>query len=223
MPRVAAASRPWIDVSVPLHGDMVHWPGNTPVTVEPVHDIARGDPYNLSKVSMSWHTGTHLDAPSHFVDGGATMDDFPVASGVVSALVVQIRDSEAVRVEELRRQPIRPGARVLFRTRNSVRNWRVTRFVEDYVYISQEAATWLVERRIGLVGIDYLSVGSYLQDGDETHRTLLSAGVWVIEGLDLSKVKPGPHEMVVLPLRVLRGDGAPARVILRPKARRNRS
>jgi arylformamidase len=217
----AIGGRAWIDVSVPVHGDMVHWPGNTPVVVEPVLDLGKGDLYSLSRVSMSWHTGTHIDAPCHYVQGGATVDQFPVTAGVVSALVVPIRHPEAVRIEELRRQPIRKGSRVLFRTRNSTRAWRRDRFVEDYVYVTREAASWLVKRGVALVGVDYLSVGAFLHDGNETHQILLGAGVWVLEGLDLSKVSPGHHDMIVMPIRVRRGDGAPARVVLRSKIRRN--
>lgn len=218
---IPTSERPgWIDVSQPVHADMVHWPGNTPVVVEQIMSLDQGDACNLTKVSMSWHTGTHMDAPAHFAAWGKTIDQFPVEAMVGPALVIAIRDAESVKVAELTSHRIRKGARVLFKTRNSARCAGLDRFVEDYVFISREAAGYLVDREVSLVGIDYLSVGGFLQDGNETHQVLLGGGVWVIEGLDLSKVKPGPHQMVAAPLRIQRGDGAPARVLLRPSPSR---
>ena len=118
--------------------------------------------------------------------------------------------------DELVRQRVRGGERILFRTRNSNGHWQTGPFIEDFVYVSAEAAEYLAKLGVLMVGIDYLSGGGYLADGDDAHRFLLEAGVWVVEGLDLSGVVQGHYEMICLPLRIAGGDGAPARVLLKP-------
>jgi len=107
---------------------------------------------------------------------------------------------------------------LLFRTANSARCWQTHHFVEDFVYIAEDAALLLAERGVQTVGVDYLSVGGYRVDGARIHRILLGAGIWIIEGLDLSSVVAGRYEMICLPLKLHEGDGAPARAILRPAA-----
>ena len=205
----------WIDVSVPLRSGMVHWPDNPPVRIERMLDIDRGDVANVSKISMGSHTGTHMDAPLHFVGEGKGLDEMPLDATIGRSRVIEIKDPESVKRCDLRRHGIRGGERILFRTRNSTRAWQTNAFVEDFVYISQEAARYLAAWGVRTVGIDYLSVGGFLRDGVETHRALLEAGIWVIEGLDLLRVEPGEYELVCLPLKVERGDGAPARAILK--------
>jgi arylformamidase len=205
----------WIDVSVPLRSGMVHWPDNPPVRIERMLDIDCGDVANVSKISMGSHTGTHMDAPLHFVGEGKGLDEMPLDATIGRARVIETDDPESVKPCDLRRHGISSGERVLFKTRNSTRAWRTDAFVEDFVYISQEAARYLAAWQIRTVGIDYLSVGGFLRDGVETHRALLEAGIWVIEGLDLSRVEPGEYDLICLPLKVERGDGAPARAVLR--------
>lgn len=212
---MTSASAEWVDISVPLKHGMVHWPGDPEVRIERFLDMARGDPCTVTALSMSAHTGTHIDAPSHFIAGGACIDELPPDACVGPARVVEIRDHVAIRPEELESHSIAPGERILFRTRNSERCWRLSSFVEHFVYISKEAAVYLSERRVRTVGIDYLSVGGYTTDLAESHVALLSAGVWVIEGLDLSRVTAGEYELVCLPLRIEGADGAPARALLR--------
>jgi arylformamidase len=131
--------------------------------------------------------------------------------------VIEISDPVAVKVSELEDQDIDAGDRILFKTRTSNRRWVDRPFDEDFFYVSAGAATHLVERGVRLVGIDYLSVGGFKSDGVETHTQLLEAGIWIIEGLDLSGVSEGEYELICLPLKVLRSDGAPARAILRPR------
>jgi arylformamidase len=156
-----------------------------------------------------------MDAPLHFVRGGTGLDRMPLSATIGSARVIEIRDRESIKPAELRPHKIRRGERILFKTRNSVRSWKTDAFDEHFVYISQAAARYLAERRVQTVGVDYLSVGGYQRDGVETHQALLGAGIWIIEGLNLAKVKPGKYELVCLPLKVLASDGAPARAILR--------
>jgi arylformamidase len=194
---------------------MVHWPGDPPVKIRRVRDMDSGDTANLSLLSMGAHSGTHMDAPLHFLRGGKGLDEMPLSATVGSARVIEIEDRESVKVDELRRHRIRRGERVLFKTINSHRCWKTDSFVEDFVYLSTEAGRFLADRRVRAVGIDYLSVGGFEKNGIEVHRALLKAEVWIIEGLDLSRLRPGNYELVCLPLRIIRSDGAPARAIVR--------
>lgn len=147
--------------------------------------------------------------------GGKTLDKMPFEATIGPARVIEIRDREAVKVEEIRRTRIKAGERILFKTRNSRRSWKRDDFDEEFIYVSREAAALLAEIGVMTVGVDYLSVGGFKKDGVETHLALLGAGIWVIEGLNLSKVKPGRYELCCLPIKVLESDGAPARALLR--------
>ena len=205
----------WIDVTVPLRAGMPHWPGDPPVRVRTVASISRGAECNLTALSMCVHVATHMDAPSHYLPEAASIDAMPLDATIGRARVVEIADPEAIEPRELRRHRIQRGERILFRTRNSERCWKVDHFTGNFVHITPDAAQFLAARGVRAVGVDYLSVGSPGPEGAETHRLLLSAGVWIIEGLDLSHAPPGTYEMVCLPLKILGADGAPARVILK--------
>jgi arylformamidase len=197
---------------------MVHWPGTPAVAVDRKEQRrAEGIVVRTSNLSMDSHTGTHIDAPVHFDAGKEGVDALPFAALIGEARVVAIRDPAAIRPGELEALDIRRGDRLLFKTRNSTRCWGTDAFVEDYVYVSLEAAQYLVERGARTVGVDYLSVASRAESVP-THRTLLAGGVTVLEGLDLSSVEPGKFDLIALPLRVHDGDGAPARVVLRPRS-----
>lgn len=212
----------WIDISVPIYSGMVHWPDNPPVRIERIQDLSRGDAANVSRLEMGAHTGTHMDAPRHFLADGAGLDELPLDATIGPARVIRIAHPRVILPEELETHGLRAGERVLFRTQNSERCWNNNRFVEDFIYIGAAAAQFLVQRQVRTVGIDYLSVGGYVHDGVETHRILLGAGIWLIEGLNLAAVEPGAYELVCLPLRVVGADGAPARAILRPRGHRER-
>jgi arylformamidase len=199
----------------PFRSGMVHWPDNPPVSIERMLDIERGDVANVSKLSMGAHTGTHMDAPLHFLRTGKGLDTMPLTATIGRARVIEIRDPESIKPVELRPHQIQRGERVLFKTRNSTRCWHTDDFVEDFVYISQEAARYLAVQQVQTIGVDYLSVGGFFTDGVETHHALLEAGIWIIEGLNLSKVEPGIYELICLPLKIEESDGAPARAILR--------
>jgi arylformamidase len=207
----------WIDVSIPLRDAMVRWPGDPPVRIERALDMDHGDPMTVSRLSMGAHTGTHMDAPRHFLRDGAGIDAMPLDAGIGRARVLEIAVRQSIGPEDLLHHRIRRGERLLFKTRNSRRCWKSDAFVEDFAHIYLEGARFLAARGVRLVGIDYLSVGAFEADGAETHRTLLGAGIWIVEGLDLSSVEAGVYEMVCLPLRLKDGDGAPARVALRPR------
>lgn len=206
----------WIDVSVPLRTGMAHWPDNPPVEIVRALSIDRGDAANVSKLSMGAHTGTHMDAPIHFIPTGPGIDRMPLDATIGRARVVEITDPVAIRRDELVTHAIQTGERVLFKTRNSTAAWQSAQFVEDFVYISQDAARYLATVGVRTVGVDYLSVGGFHVDGPETHRALLEGGIWIIEGLNLAPVSAGPYDLICLPLRIEQCDGAPARAVLRP-------
>ena len=218
--RRRAAKAGWIDISVTLHSGMVHWPSDPAVVIERTSDLAHGDPATVSRLSMGSHTGTHLDAPLHFIRSGKGLDEMPLDTTIGPARVIAIQDPESIRPQELRRHHVRSGERLMFKTRNSAQCWRTDRFVEDFVSLSPEAAHFLAQRRVRLVGIDYLSVGSYREhNGAAVHRALLGAGVWILEGIHLARVRPGRYELICLPLKILASDGSPARAILIPSNR----
>ena len=212
------AKNPWIDISIPLRDAMVHWPSDPPVSIKRVKDIEKGDTANLSVISMGAHTGTHVDAPIHFLKQGQGIDNIAIETLVGRARVIEIRDTESIKPEELAGHGIRRGERILFKTENSSHVWQKDEFVEDFIFISDAAADLLVDRGVRLIGIDYLSVGSVKHGGTYVHKTLLSGGICIIEGLNLSNVTPGEYDLICLPLRIVAGDGAPARAVLKPAA-----
>lgn len=206
----------WIDVSVGIAPDMLCWPGDPEVRIERVEDLSRGDEATVSRLQLGAHAGTHVDAPSHFLLDGATMDDLPAGLLVGAARVLLIRDPDRVSVDELRAHEPQPGERLLLKTRNGELRER-PEFCSDFVGLDAAAARYLVDARIALLGSDYLSVAGYRQDQAAVHRTLLAGGIWLIENLDLSAVQPGRYELICLPLKISGGEAAPARALLRPQ------
>jgi arylformamidase len=211
-----AFSSEWIDISITLKEGIPVWPGDRELKIARDGDMSSGDPYNLSWCSMSMHTGTHMDAPYHFIREGVGIDRVPLETVIGVARVIEIFDSEKIGAEELARHDIREGERILFKTRNSSTDWSRQPFRRDYVSLSSEAAKWIADRGARLVGVDYLSVGGFQEDQTEVHRRLLEAGIWIIEGLFMLHVQPGDYDLICLPLKVENGDGAPARAVLRP-------
>lgn len=209
--------QPWIDVSVPVREGMPHWPGDPAFRLTRALDLARGDDCTVSEIALGVHTGTHMDAPAHFVPGGATMDSLPLEAVMGEARLIEIADPHVIPVEELEPHDLQAGERVLFKTRNSPRCWETDGFVEEFVYIPEATARYLAERRVRTVGVDYLSVSGYERDVVETHRALLDAGIWLIEGLNLTGLSAGRYELLCLPLKIAGAEGAPARALLRPR------
>lgn len=205
----------WIDVSVPIHGGMTCWPGDPPVKIERIEDLERGDEITFSRAELGLHAGTHVDAPAHYLRGGATIDNMPKDAMIGTARVIGVQDPEIIIAEELAENDICAGEILLFRTRNSTRTGK-SRFVEDFVYFSTLAAEFLANRQVRLVGIDALSVGGYRKNETIAHRVLLEAGVWIVENLDLSRVSPGAYDFLCLPLNIQGAEASPARVLLRP-------
>ena len=208
----------WIDISVPVRNGMVHWPGDPPFHIERATDQEKGDVATVSRMELGVHTGTHMDAPLHFIRHARSIDTLPLDATVGPARVIAISDPKSIRREELIPHSIAAGERILFKTANSDHLWGSDRFGEDFVFISQEGARYLAERGVRTVGVDYLSVGGFYTDGPETHQALLGAGMldyrrtWTCGG-----VEPGEYELVCLPLRLMGAEGSPARAILRGK------
>lgn len=206
----------WIDATLPLHDGMACWPGDPPFRRRELSSLERGDVAAVSSLSLSSHTGTHLDAPAHFIRGGLTVDQAPPDVLVGPGRVLDLAGRPAVDEADLEACHPRPGERLLLRTDNSARRASPSAGEAAVpVALTPAAAALLARRGVALVGVDGLSVGREA-DGVETHVVLLGAGIWVLEGLDLADVPPGPVDLVALPLRIVAGDGAPCRVLVRP-------
>lgn len=214
----------WIDISVPLRPGLPQWPGDPRLAVRKIADIDNGDPCNATYLEMCAHTGTHVDAPRHFLPQGDTVDIIPLEALTGPARVLDLRNARQ-RITPRHLEPFdpSPGQRLLLRTPNADRHWSTKPFMNDFTHLSHEAADFLVARKIRTIGIDYLSVGAMDHDGTQTHITLLKAGICIIEGLDLSNIQPGDYDLVCLPLRIADADGAPARALLRPIKTHNTS
>ena len=211
-----AAKSKWIDVSLTLKSNMMHWPGDPPVSIERVRDMDKGDTVNLSKITMGVHSGTHVDAPVHFIKGAKGIHQILPDALIGPATVIKILDADTIKGKELSRHRIKKGQRILLRTRNSInRILYKDNFTENFIYMEEDAAELLVSRGIRALGVDYLSVGGYKKNGPNIHRILLGAGIPVIEGLDLNSARPGNYYMICLPMKIRNSDGAPARVLLK--------
>lgn len=197
---------------------MPTWPGEQGPRVEPLKRLARGDSSNVSVVTLGDHTGTHVDPPVHFIEGGAPVDALSLDALVGPCQVVSYHEDEHISGKWLDGSAISPGTqRVVFKTRNSAR-WAdpAAPFDKDFIALDETAAHWLVARGVKLVGIDYLSIEPFGSGkiGHPVHVALLRAGVVIVEGLDLHEVMPGIYEIVCAPLKIADGTGSPARVFL---------
>ena len=204
-----------IDVSVPIRDAMTVYRGNPPVRIRPAMTLQR-DGVNLSELCLGSHTGTHIDAPSHFVRGGVGVDRLNLDRFIGPAWVADLgRVRGGINADDLTRARIPRGSRrVLLRTGNS-RWWHPARpFRTNFVYLAADGAAWMVDRGVELVGIDYLSIEGYGVQGAPTHKRLLGAGIPILEGLDLFKVRPGRWQMAALPLRIVNGDAGLTRAVL---------
>lgn len=209
--------RGWIDVSVPLVDGMAHWPDNPPVSISRHLDREHGDACNVSDLHLGAHSGTHVDAPIHFVDGGKATEDLDVRIGMGPTRVVAAHDSVAITADVVRALDPRPGERIIFKTRNSPAAWRAGGFDPHAVFLEGDASQALADAGVVLVGIDYLSVGGYTcQNADAAHRPLLERGCWILEGLDLTAVEPGDYTLLCVPLLLVASDASPVRALLRP-------
>jgi arylformamidase len=203
------------DVTVTISSEMPVYPGDPQIEIKRTLSLGEGDVANVSHLSCGTHIGTHVDPPSHFVEGGIALDKLPLDVLIGPARVFDVGDVDVIDAATVEQTALDGVTRVLFKTRNS-RLWSSPHeFQRDFVYLDAAAAEILVARGVKLVGIDYLSIEMFNFDEPATHLALLSNNVIVVEGLDLSGVTAGDYELICLPIKIKDGDGGPARVVLR--------
>ena len=204
--------RVW-DISVPNRPDMHFYPGDPTLEQTQIRAIARGDVANLTHLSLGAHTGTHVDAPAHFIDGAPTLEQVALECMVGPAQVVDVRGRPAVDAATLRSHEIDTGAIVLFHTDNSER-WARPGFQKDFVHLTLDGAEHLVAHDVKTIGWDYLSIEQFGSTTFEVHKLVLGRGILIIEGLDLREIAAGRYLLACLPLKLEGVDGAPARAVL---------
>ncbi|HST07911.1 MAG TPA: cyclase family protein [Gemmatimonadaceae bacterium] len=208
----------WIDATATLDPATTPvYEGDAPMKFDFLKNMRRGDGFTLSAYSMGAHSGTHVDAPMHFVRDGASIDQLSLDPFIGPARVIDIPDAvQSIDAAELDRHQWRGAERVLFRTRSSVRGWMSSStFHRDFAYIAPDAAQLLADAGVKLVGIDYISAEQFGAPAPLTHRTLLGRGIPIVEGLLLTAVPAGDYDLIVLPIKVGAHEGAPARAVLR--------
>lgn len=208
---------PIFDITVPITASMALWPGDPPVLLSPEKTLER-DGFGVTRISFGSHTGTHVDAPRHILPDGPALDRIPLDTLIGKAYVMEAtpQEGDALLATDLVALGLpRDAERVLFKTSNS-HFWESgpQQFEQRFVHLGKRAARWLAERGVKLVGIDYMSVDPFPGNGTPAHHALLSAGVVILEGLDLSRVPEGVYQLVALPLKVDSPDGAPVRAVL---------
>jgi arylformamidase len=204
------------DISVAIHPKLPVWPGDPQVVLERYRKLSKGDASNDSRLACSVHCGTHLDAPAHFIENGATVEQLPLDMLVGNATVVEFPEIDMITPDLLETQKLDSQTdRLLLKTKNSDL-WTDPdhEFNPDFVALSAESARWMVNSGIRLVGIDYLSIQMFKDAEPLTHRILLEAGIIILEGLNLREVKAGEYQLICLPLKLAGSEGAPARAIL---------
>jgi len=203
------------DVTVPLRPGMATYGGTEPGPALEFHSLlSRGDSANVSAFSMGSHTGTHVDAPSHFIDGATSVEQMPLAALIGPAQVIEHNTASHITAADLESAGLAPDTlRLLIKTPNG-RFWDDDSFHSDFIGLAPDAGRLLADRRIQLVGIDYLSIEQFHSPTHEVHLALLQAGVVILEGLDLRAISPGRYQLVCAPLKLVGAEGAPARVFL---------
>jgi len=201
----------WVDVSIPMCEGMTVWPGDTAYTLTATSRIAGGAGCNVSTLTLSTHTGTHVDAPWHFEDGGKHLHQIATDVFFGDALLVDLPGVDTVSAKDLGPSPL--PQRLLLKTRNSEQPANAP-FTNNYVAVEPDAAQRMVDEGVRLVGVDYLSVAPYKQSGQETHHILLKSDVLIVEGLRLEGFAAGTYSFVVLPLPLAEADGSPCRAFI---------
>jgi arylformamidase len=191
------------------------WPDSTGFRLLRTQSLENGDPSNVSRLDCDVHTGTHIDAPRHFLKNGATVEQLPLDTLIGPAIVAYLPNVTEIAASDMAALSLPDGTkRLLLKTSNSALWAKQQGFDTGFVGLTADAAKWIVERGISLVGVDYLSVQKY-GDGPETHLILLGAEVVILEGIDLSGAEAGQYELICLPLKITGAEGAPARAVLR--------
>jgi len=203
----------YFDISIPISNTMHCWPSDQPVSVTFGKTIEQGASSNVTNLNLNTHTGTHIDAPYHMISDGHTVDNIPLDILLGEVQIIEISNPWQIELAELS-QKYQPGIeRVILKTRNSTR-WNERVFFADFVHLLQEAAAFLVEQKVKLVGIDYLSIDKYGDKQHQPHKTLLGNNIVIVDGLNLSEVSTGVYQLCCLPLKIADADGAPCRAVL---------
>ncbi|WP_273444518.1 cyclase family protein [Neolewinella agarilytica] len=211
----------WTDVTYPIFPGMTGWPGQPETAFDTLSCIHCGDQAKVTMLHFSAHSGTHMDAPNHFMAEGIDISRAPIHVGLGPVRIAAIDCPAEVKPEHLdayeaRTRPLEAGERLILRTPNSDKAfWLQDPFDTEYRGIGPDAAKWIGRRKLALIGVDYLSVGPFHQGNPQTHRALMSAGVWIIEGVDLRRIDEGDYEMICLPLKLAGSDGSPIRILLK--------
>lgn len=209
----------WYDITVPIKQGMITMPID-PVTpkIYRYSDRNLGSPVTMTMMEIMSHTGTHIDAPLHFIPDGSTITDMALDATIGPCRVIGIKDQQFITVAELEPYNIQKGERVLFKTRNSPMSYAGPKFMDDYVYFSNESAQYLVDKGVRMVGLDFITIGDFRNEDSvvKTHTIFLQAGVYIMENAALGDVPPGEYELLCLPLPLYHGDACSCRAILRP-------
>jgi len=214
----ALASTGWIDATASLDPATTPvYEGDAPMKFDFLKDMRKGDPLSLSMYSMGAHSGTHIDAPMHFVNPGAPVDSVSLESLIGPGRIIDIPDSvQTIDATELNKHDWKGAERIFFRTRSSIHDWMSSNtFHKDFAYIAPDAAQLLADATVKLVGIDYISAEQFGAPAPKTHQILLGKGIPIVEGLYLKDVSAGDYHAVILPIKVRGHEGAPARAILK--------
>ena len=205
----------FFDITIPLNNDTPVWPGDKGIRIWRTAEIGQTSDFNISRMELGVHSGTHIDAPFHLFSDGKTIDAYALDQLIGSVLVVEIQPGiELITKEILENINFEGFERVLFKTDNS-KYWNSDKpkFTDKYIALSSSGANYLATLGLCLVGIDYFSV-SPMEDLLEPHRILLRKGITVLENVDLREVQPGVYTLYCLPMKLTGTDGAPVRAIL---------
>ena len=216
----------WIDISLPLGKEIPILSSDYAADeskiklplVDRLFDVNEGDKVTMSQISMNSHDGTHIDSPLHFIPGGSTIDNMPIDTTVGPARVLGIKNDKEITVEELEPYDIQAGERILFKTKNSPGVYTARQHKGQFVTISPDAAKYLADKKIRLVGMDYLTIAGSdpMENVGIVHKAFLDNGIFIIEGLNMEGVEPGDYDLVCLPLRLENGDAGPCRAVIKP-------
>lgn len=211
-------AREWIDATATLDPATTPvYQGDAPMKFDFLKDMRKGDGFTLSVYSLGAHSGTHIDAPMHFIRDGASIDQVSLAALIGHARIIDIPENvQAITAAELAKHDWRSAERVIFRTRSALGGWMHSpTFHRDFAYIAADAAQQLADAGVKLVGVDYISAEQFGAPAPLAHRALLGKGIPIVEGLQLDDVPAGDYDLMVLPIKVAGHEGAPARAIVR--------
>jgi arylformamidase len=203
------------DISILLGLEDATYPGDAAFSRDEVASIASGADYNLSTLTLSAHSGTHLDSPAHFIKNGRTIDQYEAANFIIPAHVIYVEDDESIKPDPIMDFEMNRGDALLFKTANSISGLsRKGMFSKEYIYMSEEAAVRCIELEAGLVGIDYVSVDRFDDDEAPVHKRLLRREILLLECIDLVDVPPGDYTLFCVPIKIKGSEASPVRAML---------